>query len=196
MAESLAINIGTVLGAAAIVLAPHVTKWWQKKSKTMFDNFNKNAAARHELKELMREVLHRFQAQRVAVFNYHNGDYSKSGFPFDYVSAVYEVTDRNTQPIIERFQKLPISMFTESLTEIIKNEARGVTVTDRNSPAEVRSQMEDYGFSTVYHFGLTQKALDGVVSVCFTAATQLSEADVEWLRHKVREMYQLQKALK
>lgn len=195
--DNIGASIGTIIGATVIALAPTISKWWTKKSKTVFGRFNKNIATRAKIKEIIIEILHHFQAQRISIYNYHNGDYSRSGFPFDYVSIVYEEVDANTAPIIQNFQKLPISMFTDLLESIIKNEKEGYVMQSSIATlqGDVQQQLIAYGCDTVYHFPHTHKIEDGGVSIIFARPKTLQKEEIEWTKFKVKELYRLQNSL-
>lgn len=196
MDNSFIVNIGTIIGATIIALAPTVTKWWEKKSKVIFGRFNKNIETRLKIKEILTELLHRFQAQRVAIFNYHNGDYSRSGFPFDYVSIVYEQVDHNTVPLIENFQKLPISMFTELLDTIVRNEKSGFVMQSvETETGDALMQLKAFGVNTGYYFILTPKTQDGVLTLSFSNKIRLTDEDIQWVKYKVKELHHLQDKL-
>jgi hypothetical protein len=191
-------NLGTIIGGTIIALAPFVAKWWEKKSKIIFNSFNENVQTRMKIKNVMQEILIRFQAQRVAIFNYHNGDYSRSGFPFDYVSIVYEEVDQNTAAAMPNFQKLPISMFTNLLDRLVKCEKTDGHTHEElsSSTGDTRQQLIAYGTDTMYHFLQSNYAKDGVVSIAFARPHKLTDEEIEWTRFKVKELYRLQNSLK
>jgi hypothetical protein len=197
--SSTLISIGIVVGGVVVALAPTISDWWKNKSRDIFNRFDKNVKIRLKIKETTKEILNRFQAQRVVIFNYHNGDYSKSGIPFDYVSIIYETTDSNTTPIMQNFQKLPISLFTTMLNDIVDNQSVGYLkhcIDEENIDEETKQQMIAYGTHTVYHFIFSNQAKDGVISVNFVRNHKLDEEEINWMRYKTKELYRLQMSIK
>lgn len=190
-------NVGLFLAITAGFALPYAITWYKKSAKRFFNVFNKNNELRAKINSIIDEVRIRLQSQAVRVFAYHNGVYSKSGFPFDYCSIVYEKTDDNTKDIMSGMQHLPISMFSDLLTVIIAYEEDGfVRQSQKNVTGAALQQLIAYNAFTVYHFLLNGKTEDGVMSVIFSGDVTLNQREIDWCKYRAHEIFLNEKKLK
>lgn len=197
LVEKLVENFGAIIGATIIAFFPYVVEAYKKNSKIWFGHFRRNVNTREKMNVLLHDMLIKFTAQSIRVYSYHNGDYSKSGIPFDYVSMVFEKTDRNTLEIMHSFQKMPISIFNDTLFSIMHSTTVGFLCHSvRSVEGEQRQQLLAYGCDTCYHFILTNDIKDGVVSLNFSKEKNMTQEDIDYIKWQLKEFYILQRKLK
>lgn len=192
-------NIGIILSALILGLWRPLSEWLKTQLNSKLQLFNKSIAIKVKVNEILTEMLNRFQAQRTVVYQYHNGDKDQGGVPFMYVSITYEQSDVNTQKIAQNLQKLPIALFAETINDIVKACSEGKKYLVQHSeqqPEDVEQQMLAYGVTSAYHFLMTDRTQDGVVTISFARHTELDEEELAWAAFKVKEIYRLKKILK
>lgn len=75
------------------------------------------------LKEVLRDLSDTIDADRVAIYVFHNGVYSSHGLPFFKTSCICEVVKKNSGVVknIKPHTGLPLQMFDNSISYIYKN---------------------------------------------------------------------------
>jgi hypothetical protein len=70
-------------------------------------NFAENA---NRIQILLYHILRSYNADRVSVYEYHNGGHNLQGIEFKKTSNTYEAVELEIKPIIKEMQNLPISI--------------------------------------------------------------------------------------
>ena len=94
----------------------------------------------------MDEILHESGADRVVIFQFHNGVKKLDGFPFYYFTATHEriVDKAGVYPMSHVYQKIPVTTASYAIGEIIKNNYRWRDVNDIPD-AVTKSQCKSVG---------------------------------------------------
>jgi hypothetical protein len=116
------ISVGQVLSGVAIgvfaLLAKRATTWLKKK--TLNSILNDNLL----LKQLMTEIRSYYDADRVQLYQFHNGDHYVSGASIQKLSLTHFVTARGVSVPIgaeTTHQNIPIGYVTQTSDDILKN---------------------------------------------------------------------------
>lgn len=72
-----------------------------------FKNYAENA---NKIQILLYHILRSFSADRVSIYEYHNGGKNLQGIEFKKTSNTYEAVELEIKPIIKEMQNLPISI--------------------------------------------------------------------------------------
>jgi len=64
-----------------------------------------------KVNELLKELLHSLEGDRVYITLYHNGGTFTNGIPFIKATIIFEAVSLGTLPYISYYQQLPISMY-------------------------------------------------------------------------------------
>jgi len=118
-------GLALVLLIVFLIWAYRIAKWLKPRIETILDN-SINATSNHEEKLMkglpatlektiqiqteLRELMDKIGADRIYVFEYHNGNRSLSGVDFIKCSNTYELVARGISPEQKNLQELPISM--------------------------------------------------------------------------------------
>ena len=72
-----------------------------------FKDYAENA---NKIQILMYHILRNFNADRVSIYEFHNGGHNLQGIEFKKTSGTYEAVELEIKPIIKEMQNLPISI--------------------------------------------------------------------------------------
>jgi hypothetical protein len=162
-------SIGTLGGAIIVAVITQVTPPVVKyiKSKTLRarkeEEFKKNLTIRSKINEALIEARVLSSANRSQLLEYHNGDISLNGLPFNYTSMTYESTDVSTKNLMSDFQKVPISPFVNFLLDLDKSKDNFLKLQNHHPDENINYQMGYYGVKTSYVFKISNNLKDGVV---------------------------------
>ena len=181
---------------AAVAVSPAITKWAKDKIKKTGQAFSKNLRIRAEIAAIVKEIQIRFDANRVAIFEYSNTEKAINGLPFDYVTMTYEETAHYTAPIGHSMRKMPIGQFAAILMEIDQAN-KWVQHTLNHPNVDVVYNLKSYDVVMEYHFKITNHLRDGVLSIVFMKETpDFTPEQIDYINFKCWEIYQLMKKLK
>jgi hypothetical protein len=164
-------SAGTLVGAIIVAVITQVTPPLVKYIKSKInkgkkgEEFKRNLTVREKINEALVELRILSNANRVYILEYHNGDVSLSGLPFNYSSMTYENTDVSTKNMITEFQKVPISPVANFLVSL-DNTLEGYSSIQENNTNSLLSQhMNYYGVATTYTFKISNHIKDGVIGL-------------------------------
>ena len=194
--NQIAVIIGTILGAAWVVMAPTIHSSLKKRINKLRDVFNKNIAIRAKIDNIIKELLIKFDADRILIFEYSNTDRTINGVPFEFITATYEQTGENLTPISQGFRKVPASQFASILSRL--------SLSDRFTfaPSVLASKEENYypelyKIKSNYNIKLTNNLVDGCMSIQFMREKKIfSDVELDYIYMHCYEMYQLMKKLR
>ena len=112
------IEAGKVLGGAALVIVPLGLKYLKRKSEEKTFTVRKlDCAAMIDSRII--EMRARLGVDRVAIYEYSNGDKTVMGFPFLYATMTFERVRDNVASMKNLFNKVPASWFSSINTHFI-----------------------------------------------------------------------------
>lgn len=164
-------SAGTLIGAIVVAIITQVTPPLVKYIKSKInkgkkdEEFKRNLTIREKINQALVELRVLSNANRVYILEYHNGEKSLSGLPFNYSSMTYENTDVSTKNMITEFQKVQISPVANFLVSL-DNASEGYSSIQENSLNNTLSQhMNYYGVTTTYIFKISNYLKDGVIGL-------------------------------
>lgn len=195
-------GLALVLLFVFLIWAYRIARWLKPRIETILDN-SINATSNHEEKLMkglpatlertiqiqteLRELMDKIGADRIYVFEYHNGNRSLAGVDFIKCSNTYELVAKGISPEQKNLQELPIammSMWTRRLMEggclNINNIQQLADMGDYSSYEMLKAQ----GIYGVYAVGIkdNQDRLTGFLGVDFnTKGEFLSFSDIQLL---------------
>lgn len=127
-------GVGTVLIAVILIIILSGLHVALKIAEKNLDNFvltpndptpmSINTVSQYNLQiqGLLQQMLHRYNADRVYIMEYHNGEHNSIGIPFYYQSCRYQKVGNNASPQILHLQRIPISLNTKFHFTISNNQ--------------------------------------------------------------------------
>jgi hypothetical protein len=181
----LAAIIGGVATLAATALSYYFKVKYDRDSKHKLlkchvdQNANVYTALDFTLKEL--------GADRVHIFEFHNGDTYYSGSSQQKFSSTYEVVKNGISSECTNLQNLRISSFNTLIKDVIEKDKFLCPDVDRISPGPSKEHLEKQGVKSVYFFAiktLTGKNI-GILSVDYVFKVKsLNEKELKMLKNQ------------
>lgn len=187
-------SLGMLLGGAIATITPYIITWINKKLKRDKEgkSFILNTNIRAKINEVLIEIRAHVGANRVSIIEYHNGNVSTNGLPFNYSSMTYESVDFTTKEQIIDFQKIPISPISKLLIDIHNCNKTYLKIGPDFSDEEVIKLNKFYGITTNYSFKIGDHIKDGVINVSWVFEdTTLSEEEIEFISIRARHIQDL-----
>lgn len=182
-------NLGVVAGGVLATVAPYMAKWLDKKFKRGEEAkmFIHNTGYRALINEVLVEIRTSVKANRVAIVEYHNGNTTINGLPFNYASMTYEKADTTTREILLNCQKVPISPVCELLLELHNSETGYERVDQEYKRDSIAELCKYYGIKTSYIFRIGNHIKYGTVHVSWVTEDSifLTEQELDMLHTKV-----------
>lgn len=188
-------NIGIIIGASIVYLAPKIEKWYKLKNKK--GSFAETLEISVRIQKELDFLCARLSSSRIAILDYHNGTSTYSGLPFNFCSMSYEALDVTTKSIINDFQGIPINPIVNMLLELEKSPVGFVSVTDVDSDRDIAITQRTYGVKTAYNFKISSSVTDGVLSIVWVDDyTKLSDYQLEEIYVSLRKIDSERKKIK
>jgi hypothetical protein len=195
-------GIGVLVGAILATIAPSVVRFIKSKvrrSKQL--RFSNNLHIYEDIRLMCREIRVEVEANRIAICEYHNGETSFTGIPFNFVSMLIEDIDLNTKPIIKDFQKIPLGSLADvSHPQVIKRLYecdQEYLYIRRDDPDEALSIIAKYSeTSQTLLYKLGKSPLDGILVITWIGgASELTSDQLELVQIKVLHIKELRKKI-
>lgn len=193
--------VGTFLGGITLRLfgarfRDYVINLFKSKDKKLGEIFLTNTEIRGEIQDIIIEIRGITRCNRVSLIEYHNGDESHNGLPFNYGSMTWEKTDSTTKDIKLVYQKVPIGSIAKSLIELHNKLDGFLIINDGYSDEETVQTMNHFGTKTSYCFRITNHVKDGVVHVSFLRDFKMDDDTVELVKDRVFAIRELMRKMK
>ena len=182
------------MGGLLAVITPYVVNWVNKKKYKIKQgqSFIQNTNIRAKINEVLIEIRAHTGANKVNVIEYHNGNVSTNGLPFNYSSMTYESVDYTTREQILDFQKVPISPISKILIDIHNCKKQYIRVGPDFSDTDILGLNKFYGITTNYTIKIGDHIKDGVVNISWVHENVLlSDEDIEFVLIKVKHIQDL-----
>lgn len=172
-------SAGVFLGGVLATITPYLVSWIKKK----FDKSNEgkafldNAEHRIKINEILVEIRALTGANRVALVEYHNGNSTITGLPFNYASMTYERTDQTTREMMRNFQKIPISPICELLLDVQNSEHGYIRVDAIYKHQEVVKFNKYHGVEVEYVYRINDNVKYGTLHVMWINTEPLLSVD-------------------
>lgn len=138
-----------------------------------------------DISSLLKTVKHDLQADRVSVYQYHNGERSIANNPFLKFSCTHENLKVNTHSVQKYMTGIPVSVFGHWNRQIFDGEVVvQPTITDLSDQSDMRTAMQELrknGTTSLYLFPMTDPMGNifgfGMVEYC----CEITKLDKQWL---------------
>lgn len=157
-------NIGLIIGVALAYLVKEGYLYLKKEAakRKKPQDFLKSISIGLEVNRCLNDLRVLLGANSCHVLKYHNGKVSFDGVEFKYVSMLYESTDGSTVPLINEFQNLPASQFSELMFEI---HTKGSVSVGHNDNTHIGRLHRAYKIHSSYKFRIGDSITKGSISV-------------------------------
>jgi len=192
-------NIGVMLGGIIAAIAPYVVKWLSKRLKKDEEgkDFLSNTQCRTWINEALVDIRATVGANRVSLVEYHNGNTTINGLPFNYASMTYEKTDSTTKDLLTTYQKIPISQLCEVLLEIHNSLDGYIKIGQDYANKTIVELNNYYGVETMYVFRIGSHIKYGTVHLMWiNEDPELTEEDLDKVHFKVMYINDLMSRMK
>lgn len=197
---------GVAVTAIGLYLVNEASKYIKKSIETRGKGklFTRSVDVLREIKDITTEVRGRFQANRVAIFEYSNTETSIAGVPFKFINMTYESTDSNTVKLAAEFNKVPVATHIDTLSYLNSHPDRFILVNEGDShvPEEMLLSLKQYNNKSIIHFKLSPQLYEGTMTIEFSndrydvSNVEVVKADVEFLKVKAQRIKELMAKLK
>lgn len=193
--------IGTFLGGVVLRLfgmrlKDYLVNLFKSKEKKLGEIFLTNTEIRGKIQDIIIEIRGITRCNRVSLIEYHNGDESHNGLPFNYGSMTWEKTDSTTKDIKLMYQKVPISNISKMLIELHNKLDGFIKIDWAYSDEETKESIKYFGLETAYVFRITNHIKDGVIYVSFINDSVMDEQTIKLVKNSVLEIRELMKKMK
>ena len=192
--DSMYTSLGMLIGGAIATMTPYIISWINKKLNKNKEghSFIQNTDIRAKINEVLIEIRAYVGSNRVSIIEYHNGNISTNGLPFNYSSMTYESVDYTTKGQILDFQKIPISPICKLLIDIHNCKQSYLKIGPEFPDQEIIRLNKFYGINTNYTFKIGDHIKDGVVNVSWVFEDiTLSEEEIEFIVIKIKYIQDL-----
>jgi len=187
-------SIGMLLGGFLATITPYIISWGNKKINKHKEgrSFIQNTNIRAKINETLIEIRAYTEANKVSIIEYHNGNVSTNGLPFNYSSMTYESVDYTTREQILDFQKIPISPISKLLIDIHNCKNNHLRIGPDFQDPEIIKLNKYYGITTNYTFKIGDHIKDGVVNISWIHEDIiLSEEELGFVIVKIKHIQDL-----
>ena len=144
-----------------------------------FMNFAENA---NKIQIQMYHLLQNFGAERVSIYEYHNGGKNLAGVEFKKCSNTYEAVSLETKPVIKEMQNLPLSI--NPLWSKILSTRDDIIIpsVEKIEDAFLKSYLTSQNIKTYYGTMLQDydnTPIGFITLECYTHFTELNEEQLE-----------------
>ena len=143
----------------------------KKMSKALSDSTDKDIKIKQEL----RNLIERYDFDRVSVIEYHNGITTLAGVSLKKASMTHEETNTRTASMLNEFQSVPCSISASMLKELENTHDGYVCVDDESAVEETAIANRMYGVRQAWNFRIGNLLIDGCLSCVYTEETRYFE---------------------
>jgi len=155
-----------VIITVVVLLGKEFINWYKSSGRNQLMNFNENVRLDREINRELKTLVDVTGANRCSIVKYHNGTETFDNFSLNYASMTHEETDDITSKLIEKFQKVPLSLFSEALLNLLKNPEK-FSIVDANE-SEPGIMQSGWNVQRSYNFMLSDKLSNGILCVAYT----------------------------
>lgn len=187
-------SLGMLIGGAVATITPYIISWINKKLNKNKEGYSfiQNTDIRAKINEVLIEIRAYVGSNRVNIIEYHNGNISTNGLPFNYSSMTYESVDYTTKSQILDLQKIPISPICKLLIDIHNCKQSYFKIGPDFPDQEIIRLNKFYGIITNYTFKIGNHIKDGVVNISWVFEDMtLSEEEIEFIIIKIKYIQDL-----
>lgn len=171
-------------------------KLFSSKEERLGEIFLTNTEIRAEIQDIIIEIRALSRCNRAAIIEYHNGEESHNGLPFNYGSMTWEKTDSTTKDIKLIYQKVPIGSIAKTLITLHNKLDGFMLINDQYEDDEMKESMNHLGTKTSYIFRITNHVKDGIVNISFLKDATLDEETIKLIKDRVLTIKELMKKMK
>lgn len=181
----------TIITATSSLVAVYMQQYMRREEYLKTDIVVKSAQEDEKLNALLRTILDYYNCDRVVLFQIHNGyTFYNSGKSFQRTSITNEVTSVGTASVIQKYQSIPISVFSDFITDI-SSEGRSLMVpnVDNEKRISVKAILQSTGIRSEYSVGVwtSEGKLIGALSIDFVkTTTSLNKHQLDYLVDKAK----------
>lgn len=167
----LGMAMGFIAAALMLVAGDFAKDWAIEKIKS--DEWSipaliQDVSVSKRITGLSVELRAKTDANRVAIYLFHNGAVYSNGVPFKKSSLIYEILDNTTVPISQSYQGLPLTQMAETLNLLIKNEHSFFVKTSDMTESPWKFMLLDNGIKSCYYKRIMDdQKLVGYIAVTF-----------------------------
>jgi hypothetical protein len=183
-----------LIGGTIATVTSYIISWINKRLNKNKEgkNFILNTSIRAKINEVLIEIRAHVRANRVNIIEYHNGNVSTNGLPFNFSSMTYESVDYTTKEQILEFQKIPISPISKFLIDIHNHTEKYIKVGTDFSDQEIIRLNKFHGINTNYTFKIGNHIKDGVINISWVFEdVTLTEEEIEFISIKTIYIHEL-----
>ena len=187
-------SLGMLIGGTIATVTSYIISWINKRLNKNKEgkNFILNTSIRAKINEVLIEIRAHVRANRVNIIEYHNGNVSTNGLPFNFSSMTYESVDYTTKEQILEFQKIPISPISKFLIDIHNHTEKYIKVGTDFSDQEIIRLNKFHGINTNYTFKIGNHIKDGVINISWVFEdVTLTEEEIEFISIKTIYIHEL-----
>lgn len=186
---------GLILRIASLRMKDYFTNLFKSKEVKEGEIFLSNTELRIEIYNILCEIRGIARCNRASITEYHNGEVSHGGLPFNYASMTYEKTDINTKDINKSMQRIPISSYSKLLVDL-HNNLNGFIIVDNKYDINIIEIFNQYGIETSYIFKINGHIKDGSVCISYHNKITLDASTIKLIKGRVSAISQLMNKMK
>jgi hypothetical protein len=173
--------IAFITGVISPITVVLLKNWLDKKKKPdmVADTLELGEVVTHKIEEIREEI----SADRVWLIQFHNGGhFYPTGKSMAKFSMIYETVNIKVSSIQSNFQNIPVSLFSKSINELLKNDIIEITDFKDETIATFGLKYigEEYGCKSGYLFAI--KTIDdkfiGIIGVDYTGEKTTLNDDI------------------
>jgi hypothetical protein len=169
-----------IIALITYTISPILITYFKKKIKPKENTnlyFTKVLQIKQKINELLIEIRILSGANRVSLIEFHNGGQSLTLLPFYHASMMYETTDIHTKELISRFQKIPISLISKMLLNMLESN-KIFNNSDNSDLKEINEFYKSFGIEKLLNILLTNNIQNGMLSINWDKDVELNIDDV------------------
>ena len=183
-------GLGEFIGGILVVLIPVLINYWKKNIPDPAF-IKKNMGFYSQISNRLVTIRAKLNYDRVAIFEFSNGEKTITGFPFLYSTMTYERTEDSIQSIKNQFNRTPSSWFASINKHLISTEVKygifhddGTGILDGRQIVvpDIISILKAYNFKSYAVFKLDSEISNGLLVITdHTKKIEFSKDDMNQL---------------
>lgn len=156
-----------IVALITYTISPILIEYFKNRKKPKNNSniyFTKVLQIKQKINELLIEIRLISGANRVSLIEFHNGGQSLSALPFYHASMMYETTDIQTKELISRFQKIPISLISKMLLNMLESN-KIFYLNNKSNKNNVSEFYKSFGIDKLLNVLLTNNIQNGMLSI-------------------------------
>lgn len=157
-------------------------EWLDKKKKEKKDNIKNGIGNNINIYEKIVECRYKFSADRVAIIQFHNGDFYYSNNPILKCSMTHETTDVSIAKIMKDEQNVLVSRFPKFFSDLTLNDVVRYTNVQEMDTSDIVEELKFKGIVSFYAVKLYNEKKDIVgfltLSYCDRMVGSISEKEL------------------